>query len=385
MKPFTKISLIFMLAVVTAIFVYAIIFTGKQPPIDHVKVEGLDKMVREFYNTGFFPSLSIGLVKDDKLVYTQALGIADKSTGRPATIETIYELGSVGKVLTSTVLAILHDRGVIRIDDPVQKWVSAISYISKKPGDTSQMSLEHLATHTSGLPGIPSNVDHLPPFQWKDYSPEQLRDGFKKTKLRYPVGKELAYSTLGMGLLGHVLSIATGKSYDKVVEDELLLPLKMNDTVITLREEQKGRYSTGYESNESLKKVPYYEYGILAGGGAHRSTVPDMARFLQAQWGMPKNKNNPLSKNVRSDLHRTRWQSEDGETKIALGWFVIPYEEIGTFLVHRGRTPGHGAVVGFILEKRAGVIVLTNRGGRDANIKIADFAQKLLLELLSDN
>jgi CubicO group peptidase (beta-lactamase class C family) len=385
MKPITKIALILMPAVVIAIFIYMMIFLGEQPPIEQSKVDGIDTMVREFFNSGSFPSLSIGLVKDDTLVYTQALGIADKETGRPATIETIYELGSVGKVLTSTVLAILNDRGVVRIDDPVQKWVPAISDIPKQLEDSPQMRLEHLATHTSGLPGIPSNVDHLPPFQWKDYSPEQLHEGFKKTELLYPVGKELVYSTLGMGLLGHVLATAARKSYDKVIEDELLIPLEMNDTVITLREDQEERYSIGYESNESLKEVPYYEYGILAGGGAHRSTVPDMARFLKAQWGLPINNTNPLNKNVRSELHRIRWTSEDRETMIALGWFAIPHEGIGTLLVHRGRTPGHGAVVGFIPEKRAGVIVFSNRGGRDANIMIADFAEKLLLELLSDN
>jgi CubicO group peptidase (beta-lactamase class C family) len=385
MKPFTKISLILTPAVVIAIFIYIMIFPGEQSPIDQSKFDGIDTMVREFFNSGTFPSLSIGLVKDDTLVYTHALGTADKETGRPATIDTIYELGSVGKVLTSTVLAILNDRGVVRIDDPVQKWVPAISDMPKQSDDSPQMRLEHLATHTSGLPGIPSNVDHLPPFQWKDYSPEQLHEGFKKTELLYPVGKELVYSTLGMGLLGHVLAAAAWKSYEKVIEDELLIPLEMNDTVITLREDQEERYSIGYESNESLKEVPYYEYGILAGGGAHRSTVPDMSRFLKAQWGLPINKTNPLNKNVRSELHRIRWTSEDRETSIALGWFAIVHEGIGTLLVHRGRTAGHGAVVGFIPEKRAGVIVFSNRGGRDANIMIADFAEKLLLEMLSDN
>jgi CubicO group peptidase (beta-lactamase class C family) len=68
---------------------------------------------------------------------------------------------------------------------------------------------------------------------------------------------------------------------------------------------------------------------------------------------------------------------------IALGWFASPHEGIGTLLAHRGRTPGHGAVVAFIPEQRVGVILLTNRGGRDLNIEMADFAEKLLLEVVS--
>ena len=356
--------------------------TGAKPPIEQSGVDGIDTMVREFFGSGLFPSLSVGLVKDDKLVYTRALGVADKGTGRPATIETIYELGSVGKVLTSTVLAILHDRGVLQIDDSVQKWVPSIGDIPEYPEGSAQITLEHLATHTSGLPGTPANVDHLPPFQWKGYSPELLHEGFKKTELLHAAGEQLAYSTLGMGLVGHVMAIATGKTYEKVIEDELLLPLGMKDTIIPLREDQQERYSVGYESSESSNEVPYYEYGILAGGGAHRSTVPDLARFLKAQWGVPTNDTNPVNMTVRSELHRIRWKSDDRETMIALGWFVVPREGIGTMLVHRGRTPGHGAVVGFIPEKKAGVIVLTNRGGRDANISIADFAEELLVRSL---
>ncbi len=59
--------------------------------------DAIDSMVEEFFGSGVFPSLSVGLVKDDKLVYARAMGVADKGTGRPATIETIYELGSVGR------------------------------------------------------------------------------------------------------------------------------------------------------------------------------------------------------------------------------------------------------------------------------------------------
>lgn len=147
-------------------------------------------MVKEFFGSGLFPGLSVELVKDHKLVYARALGVADKGTGRPATIETIYELGSVGKVLTSTVLAILDDRGVVRIDDPVRKSVPAIADIPEHPDGGSPITLEHLATNASGLPGVPANVDHLPPYQWKGYSPELLREGFKQTELRAPAGEQ---------------------------------------------------------------------------------------------------------------------------------------------------------------------------------------------------
>jgi len=365
-----------------AIWLLVIVNNEEEPVHGRRNMDRIDSLVQDFFNTGRYPSLSVGLVQDDTLIYSRALGIAEKQTGRPATVETIYELGSVGKVLTTTVLAVLHVRGVVSIDDPVQKWLPDNPGFPKHPSGWDEMTLEHLATHTSGLPGIPVNVGHLPSFQWPGYSAEMLHDGLHQTELLHPPGTELVYSSLGTGLLGHILSIASGESYEKVIEDELLSPLGMTNTVISLRDDQKARNSTGYESNESFNEVPLYEYGVLAGCGAHRSTVSDLARFVSAQWECPPDRKNPLTEDVRSELHRTHWQSDDGETRIALGWFVSPHEGLGNFLGHRGRTPGHSAFVGFILEQKAGVIILTNRGGRETSIEITEFGERILLDHL---
>ncbi|NNE35015.1 MAG: beta-lactamase family protein [Rhodothermales bacterium] len=349
----------------------------------NTRLEAVDELVQNFFDSGSYPSLSVGLVEGDSLVYARSLGLADRDTGQPATTRTLYEVGSVGKVFTATALAILHDRGILQIDDPVEKWIPAIARVGKHHSGGPQMTLEHLATHTSGLPGIPPNVDHLPPFEWPGYSAEDLDRSFEHTELRNPPGKRLSYSTLGMGMLGHAIAVATSKSYEEVVADEFLLPLGMVDTVIPMQPYQEKRYAVGYPNDDS-GEVPYYEYGILAGGGAHRSTVVDMARFLKAQWGFPKGDTNPLNQRVRSELQQVRWQSEDDDgAVIALGWFVEPIEGIGTMLGHRGRTPGHGAVIAFIPEQQVGVVLLANRGGRDNNIRMADLGDALLLEFVS--
>lgn len=354
------------------------------PQDDTARANSIDELVQQFFESGSYPSLSVGVVENDRLVYARSLGVADKASGQPATPYTLYEIGSVGKVFTTTVLAILHDRGALQIDDPVEKWVPAVEEVSRSFESGQQLTLEHLATHTSGLPGIPANVGHLPPFQWKGYSAEDLHRSFKDTELLYPAGKSMVYSTLGVGLLGHVMAVATRRPYEAVIAEELLLPLGMHDTVITLQPHQRDRYSVGYFSGDSQEEVPYYEYGILAGGGAHRSTVTDLALFLRAQWGYPGSATNPLNERVRSALHRIRWQSgEDNGGRTALGWFAEPHEGVGTIFSHRGRTAGHGAVVAFIPELRVGVILLTNRGGRDSNIMMAEFAEEILLEVVS--
>ena len=358
---------------------------GERPPAEpsgQERLAAVDRRLQEFFASRPLPSLSVGLVLEDGAVHTRSLGLADRASGRAATPRTLYEIGSVGKVLTSTTLAILDRRGLVRISDPLDKWIPAIDRAPRPPGNGLRITLEHLATHTSGLPSQPANVDHLPPFQWPGYSAEDLATGLAATELQFAAGADFAYSTLGMGVLGHVLSLAAGKPYEAVVDEELLAPLGMTDTVIGLRPGQAERYATGYPEDDASGHVAYYEYGVLAGGGAHRSTAADLTRFLAAQWGADGDAG-PLSEAVRAELHRVRWRSSDGEILMALGWFGLPHEGAGTLLVHRGRTPGHAAVVAFEPRRRAGVALLTNRGGRETSVALADLAEELLLHLIS--
>ena len=266
------------------------------------RIDRIDGLVREFFDDGSYPSLVVGLVEDHGLVYDRALGVADRATGRQATNDTIYEIGSVGKTLTASVLAILHDRGVMRIDDPLERWLPEEAQIPAHPGQTSPMTLEHLATHTSGLPNSPDNVSGFPTFQWRGYSTEMLFDELRQTELVHPPGTDFLYSNVGMGLLGHLMARASGKPYEQLVEDELLRPLRMTDTVIELDEEQRTRYAVGYETGASTEEAPHWEYGVLAGCGSHRSTVTDLARYLTAQWQGPSGQS--IARSALAELHR---------------------------------------------------------------------------------
>jgi CubicO group peptidase (beta-lactamase class C family) len=342
----------------------------------------IERSVLGFFESESYPSLSVGIVRGDTLVYKRALGIADKRTGRAATTETIYEIGSVGKVLTTSVLAVLDDRGVLRIDDPVARWLPKGVEIPRHPSGGPPMTLEHLATHTSGLPGRPVNVSHLPEWQWPDYSAEQLFQGLAQTKLLYPPGTDLTYSSLGTGLLGYVMARASAATYERLVEEELLRPLGMGETVVHLSEDQRTRYAVGYETAESIDEAPHWEYGVLAGCGSHWSTVRDLARFVSALLSDRSTTPGGLSATARAELVRPRWRSQDGETEVALGWFVTRQPDVGVMLGHRGRTAGHGAFVGIIPDHAAGVIVLANLGGREANIRLAELGQRLLREVV---
>jgi CubicO group peptidase (beta-lactamase class C family) len=145
-----------------------------------------------------------------------------------------------------------------------------------------EVTLLHLATHTSGLPRLPPNLT------WKklatdnpysDYSAEDLYAGLANCRLKNRPGARTRYSNFGSGLLGHVLSRVGGADYERQLIDRVLLPLGMHDTAIRLSDEQQARLAPGHAEG---KPVRQWDFEVLAGAGALRSTMADMLRFLRA-------------------------------------------------------------------------------------------------------
>ena len=123
-----------------------------------VDTKKIDKYMQQQLETEKFPSLSIGVVHDQKLLFAKAYGLADRKTTRSATPETIYYIGSVTKVFTTTLMCMLRDRGVVRLDDPITKYLPSTVTVPTDPRGAPAITLRHLATHSSGLPRIPLNI-----------------------------------------------------------------------------------------------------------------------------------------------------------------------------------------------------------------------------------
>ena len=195
----------------------------------------IDKYMLERIEADKFPSLSIGVVYDQQLLYAKAYGVADRKTNRPASPETIYRIGSVTKVFTTTLMCMLRDKGLIRLDDPVGKYLPEGVQLPSDPRGEPVITLRHLATHSSGLPRLTPNVAAKGEDAYGGYTVEQLYAGLAETPLIYPTGAKSVYSNLGVGLLGHVLERAAGQPYETLLKKHLLEPLGMKDTTMRCR------------------------------------------------------------------------------------------------------------------------------------------------------
>lgn len=281
-----------------------------------------------------------------------AYGRRDQTNSYPVDGNTLFEIGSITKVFTTLVLANLVEQGTLKLGDRIS---TLLPDAVKAPTHNGQeISLLDLATHTSGLPRLPDNfapADMSNPYV--DYSVEQLYAFLSNYQLSRDIGSQYEYSNLGTGLLGHLLSLKTGLDYETLVRTQITQLLQMHDTGIQLTAEQLARFATGH--NTLAQPVPYWDLPTLAGAGALRSTANNLLKFLAANLQI-------VSSPLNLILQRTHEiQTETGilGLAIALGWHVLNHHET-EIIFHDGGTGGFRSFLGFVKQKRFGVVVLSN-------------------------
>lgn len=285
---------------------------------------------------------------------TVSYGKCDADDTRAVDADTIFEIGSVTKVFTSLLLAYSVQRGEVALTDPVAKYLPCGVKMPERNG--RQITLQDLASHTSGLRPLPSNLhpnDSANPYA--DYSVEQLYEFLSGHQLCRDVGSQYEYSNLGGGLLGHVLARRAGIDYEKLVRSRICDPLEMRSTGITLSDEMKTRFAVGHDA--TMQRVGHWDLPTLAGAGALRSTVNDLLTFVGANLGYLKS---PLAPAMAAMLAVRHPKGAPG-LEVGLGWHILTGD--GHEIVwHNGGTGGFRSFIGFECRTGTGVVVLSNAG-----------------------
>jgi serine-type D-Ala-D-Ala carboxypeptidase/endopeptidase len=266
---------------------------------------------------------------------------------------TLFEIGSATKVFTSLLLIEAVRRGEVALTDPVAKLLPADVKVPERGG--KKITLEDLATHTSGLPRLPTNMSPADPADpYADYTVKKLYEFLSSYQLTRDIGSQYEYSNLGAGLLGHALSRRAGVDYETLVRTRITAPLGMKETAITLPPALKQRLATGHDV--SGKPVSNWDLSALAGAGAIRSTANDLLEFIAAELGYTKT---PLEAAMAAQL-AVRRPTGTKRLTIALGWHITSMPDGQELIWHNGGTGGYRSFIGFDLKKRTGVVVLTN-------------------------
>lgn len=323
--------------------------------------------IRARVDYAYNPGIVVGMVNADGRTFF-SYGQTAYDSGVLPDEHTLYEIGSVTKVFTATLLAEMVARGEVQLGDPVESLLPASVSVPARNG--IEISLEHLATHSSGLPGNPplDMADPVNPFA--AFSEQDLYDLLATYVLPRDPGSAYEYSNLGAGLLGHALAHRLQLSYEDALRTRILQPLGLTDTTITLTPEQAVRRAPGYSG---VVPRPPFQMASLAGAGVLLSTVDDLLTFLEYQLGLQ-----PTA--LASVLQATqtgRFSTPDPSLQFGLGWQVISSGPIH-LIMHDGATMGQTAFVAFNPGTGTGVVVLTNaRFNEYANI--SDIGLKLLV------
>jgi CubicO group peptidase (beta-lactamase class C family) len=293
----------------------------------------------------------VGVI-DAKGRHTVSYGSLEKGDKRVLDGDTLFEIGSITKVFTALLLADMAQRGEVKLDDPIAKYVPSTAKIPQRDG--RQITLVDLATHTSGLPRMPANFNPKDPANpYIDYTDDQLYAFLSSYELTRDIGVKFVYSNLGFGLLGQGLARRNGTDYETLVETRICEPLGMKSTRIKLTPEMEQRFAAGHSAD--LVTVSRWDLTSLAGAGALRSSANDMLKFLAAAMGYTYTNLAPAFKTMLSVKRPTGQAFLDS----ALGW-VVDTRGGGEIIWKNGGTGGYRTFIGYSPRTGVGIVALSN-------------------------
>jgi CubicO group peptidase (beta-lactamase class C family) len=294
--------------------------------------------------------LSIALIDGENTKY---VGIIRKDD-RLVSIENsraIFEIGSNTKVFTSLLLSHEIQKGNLQLTD---KLVSVLpSSIETSPEKTQEISLQMLANHSSGLPRLPENIFPLVAKNmenpYKEYTPALLRAYLKdQIRLENDPGNVSAYSNLGAGLLGYVLTQTTKSSYEELLQKTILQPLGMTHTTTELSKVPTSKLVLGLKA-DGTTAANWDFTNALVGAGGMKSNVVDLEKFVRKNFEDDTIYNLPQQPTIKVN----------GQVQVGLGWHLISKNQ-QTFLFHNGGTGGYLSCMIVDKANQKAVILLSN-------------------------
>jgi serine-type D-Ala-D-Ala carboxypeptidase/endopeptidase len=295
--------------------------------------ERVENAAQERIAAGTYQTLVFGVVEGDK---SEVVTFGNLDDGKMPDRDTVYEIASVTKTFTATLLARAVLSGRVTLDTPVEQLLPDFNIPSH---GGKEITLGDLATHHSGLPQEASG----------DYNAAKLKAFLGAYKLPRDPGAAFEYSNLGFALLGYALAQLEHTTYSVVTDEEILRPLGMTMSGAILTEAMRAHLASGHDY--AGKAANYLDTDALVGTGAIRSTANDMLRYLKANMGIdqsPLASAMKLAQRPRRDMSKTM--------RIGLAWMTTDKGIVWK----NGLTPGYRSFLGFTADGRRGVVILAN-------------------------
>ena len=326
----------------------------------------LDKLFRSQVKKHHVPGASLAVLRNGRIVATAAAGVVNLDTQVKTTPDSAFQIGSISKPLTGTLIMQLVDEGALSLDEPVSTYLPEFRVARY---DVSQsVTIRQLLSHTSGIDG-----DFFVDSGRGDDAIARLVDKSTMVPSLFNPGAMMSYCNLGYAVLGRVIEVLRGKSYDQVLLQYLFNPLGMKQAFS--RPEDSLRFSCAVGHVQSTRKpdtwyvsrTPYLAFGQKAAGSTPTMSASDLLSFAQMHLNNGKSRSgeqilkNASVKAMLKPQVKLQKHSPNAIGNWGLSWFLMNYNGEKLF-GHDGATIGQFAFLRILPEKNMAIAMLTNGG-----------------------
>lgn len=289
------------------------------------------------------------VVKNGKVLYRKAFGMANMELGVKMKPENVFRIGSITKQFTASAILKLRDEGKLSLDDDITK------YIADYPTHGHQITIKHLLTHTSGIKSYTGMETWDAEVRKKDFTPLELIDFFKDQPMDFDPGEEWRYNNSAYFILGHIIEVVSGTTYETYIDSTFFKPLKMSNSYYGSPSRIIKDRAYGYDKRDGeLINADFLSMTQPYAAGSLLSTVDDLYKWYSSVM-----EDKVISKASRIEAQST-YQLNNGEkTGYGYGWGVGNIQG-SPMISHGGGINGYLTSSLFLPEEKLFVAVFSN-------------------------
>jgi CubicO group peptidase (beta-lactamase class C family) len=349
--------------------------TAPKPALDAATSAEIQHIVDEQMRGQHIPGAVLAIVRDDRVIYMQPMGVRDIEHNLPVTPDTLFPIGSCTKAFTSMEIVRSADRGLLSLDDHPRKFLPYLKLAD--PEADAHITIRDMLSHRTGLkayadlaaePGVLTREEYI----------RAATSAKPAVKFR----TKFQYSNAMYAAAGEIAGRVNRSTWEEVIANDLFKPLGMTSSVAVITDMLKSPdHATGYVFDKSYRSVPAPKsLTALAPGGAVASNARDMTQWLRMLTSGGRIDGQQFISPAMFRELTTPLIAVTPTTSYALGWAAYDWNGLRV-IEHNGGSEGISALVSFIPEKRLGFVFLANTSS-NAMTKVANGAGKLLYPLL---
>ncbi|MFD2562097.1 serine hydrolase [Aquimarina rubra] len=315
------------------------------------KAQNLEKEIDEIVSSMYTleePGISILVAKDGKPLYRKAFGKANLELDVPLKPENVFEIGSITKQFTAVAILMLQEQGKLQIEDEITK------YIPDYPTNGKKITIHHLLNHTSGIKSY-TGMDSFMKSARTDMTPTELIDVFKNEPMDFDPGEEFRYNNSGYILLGYIIEVITGDTYENFIEKNIFEKIGMNSSYYGSMSELIKNRASGYKpEGDNYLNADYLSLTLPYAAGSLMSTVDDLLKWQNAISANTFIKRTSLEKAINGSK-----LNNGEEINYGYGWGKVNIQGAKGY-AHSGGIFGYTTNGIFLEDENVYVIGLTN-------------------------